>query len=62
MKLNAAKTKLMLFNPSKTYDFMPDMMINNTELELVEETKLLGVVVNSDLSWAKNTEYIPQRA
>ena len=61
MKLNIKKTKLMLFNPCKTKDFMPDFKINQTRIDLIEQTKLLGIVLSSDLSWAANTEYIVSR-
>ena len=61
MKLNIAKTKLMMFNPYKSKDFMPEFNINQTRIELVEEAKLLGVIISSDLSWAANTEYITKR-
>ena len=61
MKLNVAKTKLMLFNPCKSKDFMPEINIDNTRLDLVEKTKLLGVVLTSNLSWAENTQYIVER-
>ena len=56
MKLNLSKTKLMLFNPCTSKDFMPDINLNNIRIDLVEETKLLGVVLSSDLSWAANTQ------
>ena len=62
MKINTKKTKLMLFNPGKIRDFMPKFTLGNKELDLVEETTLLGVVLRSDLSWASNTEYIVKRA
>ena len=61
MKLNLKKTKLMLFNPAKSLDFMPTFNINNEEIELVEETKLLGLVIRSDLSWQSNTECMIRR-
>ena len=35
-------------------------MLTN-ELELVEEMKILGIVVSSDMKWAANTEYIVQK-
>ena len=38
MQLNLKKTKLMMFNPSKSWDFMPHFSIDGNELELVEET------------------------
>ena len=62
MKLNYKKTKLMIFNPSKSKDFLPRFVVGNQELEVVEETMLLGVKLCSDLSWQANTEYIVQRA
>ena len=62
MKINLKKTKLMLFNPCRSRDFMPDFKLDGAELELVEETKLLGVIIRSDLSWVSNTEYMIKRA
>ena len=62
MKINNKKTKLMLFNPGSAKDFMPKFTLGKTQLDLVEETTLLGVVLRSDLSWASNTEYIVKRA
>ena len=61
MKLNLAKTKLMLFNPCKSKDFMPEMVVEGTRLDLVEQAKLLGVIVTSNLSWSANTDYIVER-
>ena len=37
-------------------------IFNNNELEMVEESKLLGVVLRSDLSWSANTNSIVSRA
>ena len=62
MKINYKKTKLMIFNPARTRDFCPRFLFNNDELEIVEETKLLGLIVRSDLAWTSNTEYIVKRA
>ena len=61
MKINISKTKLMLFNPCKTRDFLPEMEMNGTRLDLVEEAKLLGVIISSNLSWSSNTDYIVER-
>ena len=62
MKLNYKKTKLMVFNPGKARDFLPRFTFNNKELEVVEETTLLGVIIRSDLSWGSNTSYMVHRA
>ena len=58
MKLNVAKTNFMLFNPCKEMDFMPEMELESSRINLVEKTKLLGVVLTSNLSWEDNTDYI----
>ena len=62
MKVNYKKTKLMLFNQCRSIDFLPNFNLGGTELELVEEAKLLGVVVQSDLKWSSNTEHIVKKA
>ena len=62
MKVNYDKTKLILFNPGYSRDFLPKFTMNNDEIKMVEETKLLGVVVRSDLSWSSNTSYIVTRS
>ena len=51
----------MLFNPCTSRDFMPEIALDNIRIDLVEETKLLGVVLTSDLSWTANTQYIVER-
>ena len=61
MKLNNKKTKLMLFNPALTLDFMPSFNLEKEEIELLEETKLLGLVITSNMSWSANTKYIVDR-
>ena len=45
MKLNTKKTKFMLFNNCKTIDFLPSMELEGNDIELVEEMKILGVVL-----------------
>ena len=46
----------MLFNQATSKDFMPDVKLDGESLEVVDEMKLLGMVITSDLKWAKNTE------
>ena len=62
MKINQAKTKLMLFNAAKHYDFQPEIVLNNESVELVEQMKLLGVTITSDLKWHENTNQITKKA
>ena len=62
MKINYKKTKLMVFNPCWSKDFMPEMELRGVELEVVEEMRLLGLIVTPDMKWASNTENVIKRA
>ena len=62
MKLNLQKTKLMLFNVSTTRDFEPIIEVDGTYLQLVEETKLLGVHLTSDMRWEIHNNNICKKA
>ena len=63
MVINQGKTKVILFNNRKSYDFLPKLMLSNNEyLEVVEEVKLLGLIIRSDLSWQANTDNMCKKA
>ena len=62
MRINKKKTKVMIFNEANIYDVMPHIEIETGEaLEVVEEFKLLGVIMTSDLKWNMNTKHITQK-
>ena len=61
MQLNLEKTKLMIFNSSHTKDFDPVLNVNNTDIKVVEETKLLGVHPTSNLKWQKHITEITKK-
>ena len=61
MKLNYEKTKLMVFNPGTKRDFLPRFSFNDKELEVVKESKLLGVIIRNALSWSSHTNYMVKR-
>ena len=61
--INSKKSKIILFNKSRKWDFPPEMSFSNNEnLEYLSHMKLVGVVLSEDLRWGKNTEYICQKA
>ena len=62
MKLNNAKTKLMIFNETLNYQFSTRVYIEDTLLDIIEETKLLGTIITTDLSWEKNTQMLIKKA
>ena len=62
-RLNTIKTTAMIFNPLRAYDIAPNISISpGTICEVVEEYKILGSIVRSDLKTISNTEYICKRA
>ena len=62
MKINHDKTKIMLFNPGKKHDFQPKIEMEGLKLDVVDQMKLLGVVITSDLKWDENTDFITSKA
>jgi hypothetical protein len=54
----------MKFNFSRTNDFPPELTIKgfNDQLDVISETKLLGIMLTNDLKWASNTEFICKKA
>ena len=62
MVLNEKKTKYMIFNRSKKFQFTSDLKLKGEKLNIVEETKLLGTIITSDLKWIKNTQAIVENA
>ena len=61
MKLNEDKCNYMIFSRAKE-DFVTRLTVNNTKLDQVHVSKILGVWVSQDLSWDKNTTEMCKRA
>ena len=62
MKINFKKTKTIVFNPCTSIDFLPEFALDNNEIEVVDELRLLGLIIRSDLKWVSNTEQIVKKA
>ena len=63
MKINYKKTKVLPFNFTKTKDFIPEISFPGSEpLEVIYQTKLVGVIVDSSLSWQPHTDYTVKNA
>ena len=52
----------MLFNNGRNMDFMPDFELEGHQLEVVEEMRILGLIIRADIKWSLNTEYIVAKA
>ena len=63
MSINHQKTKVLLFSRHRKYDFVPEIqLIPNENIEVVEEMKIVGFVLRSDMKTCSNTEYIVKKA
>ena len=62
MELNEEKTKVMIFNFTRTKKFSTRLTLKEKTLETVKETKLLGTVITDDLKWTKNTKELVKKA
>ena len=62
MMINGDKTKVVLFNTLRNYDFTPQLVLNDKTLEVVEEFRLLGLIIQSNLGWQANTNNICKKA
>ena len=63
MIINKTKTKCMLFNRSRNYEFPPELeFIDGTLQEVVSGIKLVGIKISDNLSWSENTDYICQKS
>ena len=56
MLLNCDKSKYMIFNFSKNYQFNTRLYLENSLLDQISETILLGVVIPNNQAWHSNTE------
>ena len=62
MLLNPLKTKTMIFNTLLKYNVSPQILTEPGEyLDVVEEYKILGYLMRSDLKTISNTKYICQK-
>ena len=61
MKLNKEKTKVMIFNFTFNFQFSTRVYLEDTLLDLVNETKLLGCQLSSDMTWWRNTNNLTKK-
>ena len=63
MRINPHKSKVMMFNKCRKYDFPPEFSFKDGNiLECLEEAKLLGIFMSSSLKWDSNTREICKKA
>ena len=62
MKIYEEKTKQMIFNFTNNFQFSTRTFINGKNIEVIDQTKLLGVVITNDLKWEENTNVLVKKA
>ena len=62
MKLNVEKTKTMIFNFTDKYQFSTRLLLDGAPLEIVDKAKLLGTIIENDLSWDENIKSLVKKA
>ena len=63
MSANQQKTKVLLFSKMRKFDFTPELQLGGSEnIEVVEEMKIVGFILRSDLKTVSNTRYIIKKA
>ena len=62
MKLNPAKCKEMLMCLQRSLPDIPNILIEDKQLERVSTYKLLGVHISNDLTWNNHTDYLSKKA
>ena len=62
MALNKQKSKFMLFNFTKKHQFSTRLVLDDSPLEEISECKLLGVTIENNLSFKKNTQSLIKKA
>ena len=56
--INTAKTKMTIFHTPHRKVTYPRIKINNSSVEVVDEFKFLGIVIDKQLKWSTHTEFI----
>ena len=62
MIMNQKKTKNMIFNFTRNHQFTTRLKLNNENVEIVSEFKLLGTIITDDLQWNENTQFLTKKA
>ena len=62
MAISKSKTKAMLCNSRTKWDFIPELKLQEDDIQVVQEMKIVGYVMRSDMRTCSNTEYLVKKA
>ena len=58
MVISEKKTKAMIFNFTENFQFATRLQLKGKNIEMVDQMKILGTIVKSDLSWDDNCDLL----
>ena len=58
MKVNEKKTKNLISNLTRIYQFRTDIKLKGEKVKTINNIKLLGTTITNDLKWNENTKMI----
>ena len=58
MKISEDKTKCLIFNFTKKFQFTTRLQLNNKNIQVVNKMQILGCTITDDLSWDENCSII----
>ena len=59
--INTSKTKMTVFHTSQRIVQYPSITINDTNVEIVDDFKFLGITLNKHLKWTTHTDMIANK-
>ena len=62
MMINTKKTKTMIINFTENFQFTTRLKLKDENIEVIDNTKLLGTIISKDLKWDLNTAAIVRKA
>ena len=62
MGINPNKSKVILFNMARKFDFMPEIYLDqDTPMSVVESQKLLSITISANLGWNEHVSDLCKR-
>ena len=61
-KINQEKSNVMMFNFSQSLDFQPNFNLGQDNLNLVDSASILGLKINSKLTWDTHIQFVCNKA
>ena len=62
MAINRKKTQAILCNTRQKWDFIPELHFKGEQIQIVDQIKVVGFVLRSDMKTSSNTAYITGKA